>query len=167
MNDLVKQISSYNLFNYLLPGAVFCVISQESASVPLVQENLFSAFFFYYFIGLVISRIGSIVVEPALRFLKFIQHPEYKEFVQAETKDNKIGLLSEMNNVYRTMGSLGLCLAAYPCLMWIVDFLSIDPYMRYVALGAFLAGVFFLAHRKQTEFVKKRIRIALSPHASS
>jgi hypothetical protein len=74
LNDIVKQISSYNLFNYLLPGAVFCIVAQEATNVPLVQAELFSGFFFYYFVGLIISRVGSILIEPLLKNSKLVRY---------------------------------------------------------------------------------------------
>ena len=66
MNDLLKQLSSYNLFNYLFPGTVFCVALNKLGGFDLIVEDLFAAFFFYYFVGLTISRVSSLIVEPLL-----------------------------------------------------------------------------------------------------
>lgn len=65
MKDLLDKISSYNLFNYLFPGILFAVISKEFTSYSLLQDNLIVGAFIYYFIGLVVSRFGSLVIEPA------------------------------------------------------------------------------------------------------
>lgn len=35
MNDLLKQLSSYNLFNYLFPGTVFCVALNKLGAIPI------------------------------------------------------------------------------------------------------------------------------------
>ena len=167
MNDIVKQISSYNLFNYLLPGAVFCLLAQEATQVPLVQGELFSGFFFYYFVGLTISRVGSLFVEPMLKRSKLIQYLPHTDFIRAETKDSKIGLLSEVNNVYRTMISLGLCVLAYPSVIWFADKFEIGHAVRYQILGAFLIGLFFMSFRKQTRFVKQRVETVIRNQPSS
>ncbi|MCQ9208569.1 MAG: hypothetical protein NG712_04240, partial [Omnitrophica bacterium] len=67
MKELVQKLSSYNLFNYLFPGIVFVIILKEMTSYSLLQENFITGAFVYYFIGLVVSRFGSLVVEPLLK----------------------------------------------------------------------------------------------------
>ena len=106
MKEILEKISSYNLFNYLLPGLVFVVILNKLTDYNLVQTDLLIGLFLYYFIGLVISRIGSIVIEPLLKKLKIIKFSEYIDFVKASALDTKIETLSEANNVYRTLCSM-------------------------------------------------------------
>ena len=66
MDGLLDKISSYNIFNYLLPGSLFAVIADAVTDYRLIQEDIVVGLFLYYFIGLVVSRIGSLVV--AARF---------------------------------------------------------------------------------------------------
>ena len=72
MKDLLDKLSSYNIFNFLLPGVVFAVFVSKATSFKLMQEDVLSGAFVYYFIGAVISRIGSLVVEPALKATKLV-----------------------------------------------------------------------------------------------
>lgn len=67
MKDLLDKLSSYNIFNYLLPGVLFAGMSKSVSGYDLVQENLLVGVFVYYFIGMVISRLGSLLVEPLLK----------------------------------------------------------------------------------------------------
>ena len=106
MKDLVSKLTSYNLFNYLLPGAVFVVLAEDFTSYTFRQDELFVAFFAYYFIGLVISRVGSLIVEPGLQRVGFVQFAPYAEFVRRSKEDPKLELLSEANNTYRTLLSV-------------------------------------------------------------
>ena len=63
MSDLIDKLSSYNIFNYLLPGTLFAGAGSAFTSFDFTFDNLFIAGFAYYFFGLVISRIGSLVIE--------------------------------------------------------------------------------------------------------
>ena len=67
MKELLDKLSSYNLFNYLFPGILFVTIAKETTSLDLLQENIITGVFLYYFIGLVISRVGSLLIEPLLK----------------------------------------------------------------------------------------------------
>jgi len=154
MKDLLDKISSYNLFNYLFPGVLFVVVIEKTTSYSLVQENIVIGVFFYYFIGLVISRIGSLVIEPVLIKSGFVKFAVYKDFVVSSKKDEKIGLLSEVNNMYRTLISLFIIL------------LLIKPYeileqicpdeLQFVLISIMLL-IFLLSYRKQIAYIKRRI----------
>ena len=70
MKDLLEKISSYHFFNYLLPGILFAVVAQYTTVYDFLQKDIIIGAFVYYFIGLVISRVGSLLLEPILkRFL--------------------------------------------------------------------------------------------------
>jgi hypothetical protein len=90
MKEFLDKLSSYNLFNYLLPGIVFVVLSEALTQYSLVQDDIVIGIFLYYFVGLVISRFGSLAIEPMLKRVSFLQFAEYKEFVAACKEDEKI-----------------------------------------------------------------------------
>ena len=79
MKDLLDKISSYNIFNFLLPGVVFAVFVSKTTSFKLMQEDVLSGAFVYYFVGAVISRIGSLVVEPGLKATKLVTFASYRD----------------------------------------------------------------------------------------
>src|SRR5438552_699340 len=109
MENLLEKISSYNVFNYLLPGTLFAFLLPLVTTYNLDQKNLLLAAFIYYFIGMVISRIGSLFVEPFLRKIGFLKFSDYGDFVRASADDGKLETLSEVNNTYRTICSLIVC----------------------------------------------------------
>jgi len=106
MKEIIDKISSYNLFNYLFPGIIFVILLREITNFDLIQENNFIGSFLYYFIGLVVSRFGSLVIGYLLQKMTFINFADYSEYVFATDKDNKIELFSEINNMYRTIISM-------------------------------------------------------------
>jgi hypothetical protein len=158
MTELLDKISSYNLFNYLLPGVLFAVIASKLTHYSFLGYEVVAAAFLYYFIGLVVSRFGSLVIEPLLKFTGFVKFAEYKNFVAASKKDPKIELLSEVNNTYRTLCALFVLLL----LLKLYEQLGVRwPFLErfyVIVLIVLLLVTFAFAYRKQTEYVKKRIK---------
>jgi hypothetical protein len=158
MNELLTKLSSYNLFNYLLPGVIFAILVSQTTSYQLLQKDIITGVFLYYFLGLIVSRFGSLVIGPVLKSLSFVKFEEYKAFVIASKKDPQIEVLSEANNTYRTfcsLFSLLLMLRVYAKIEAKVSFLRGWDATLVIVL---LLVMFLFAYRKQTSFVVKRIK---------
>ena len=106
MEKLLDKLSSYNLFNYLLPGVVFSVLLEKTTNYSIIHKDVMIEAFLAYFLGLIISRVSSLIIEPLLKKVKFVKFADYKDFVLASEHDKKIELLSESNNMYRVFISL-------------------------------------------------------------
>jgi hypothetical protein len=162
MNDLLSKISSYHLFNYLLPGCLFAAAASKFTDHQFIQQNLVLGLFLYYFYGLVISRLGSLALEPFLRWIRFLSFAEYSDFVSACKEDPKIDMLSETNNMYRTLCSLLVTLV----LVWVysqVELRWTAVRKWYLPLSVlFLLALFLLSYRKQTKYITKRVMANLS-----
>lgn len=157
MKEIIQKISSYNLFNYLLPGTIYLGLVNKSTTIDIIDDNLFITGFLCYFTGMIISRIGSLIIEPVLKKLKFIKHKEYHEYIDASLKDEKIAVLSEQNNTYRSLFAMTLLLP----LTIIYDRLRLtheiihDWDIWFILVG--VALLFLFAYRKQTIYITKRI----------
>lgn len=162
MQDFLKRISSYNLFNYLFPGVLFAVIGEKISPWSFVHENIIITLFFCYFYGTVISRIGSLIIDPVMKILRIIKEKDYKTYIIARQEDTMIQVLSEVNNTYRTIISLILsllclygaseCSKLYPCTYAFI----------YTTLPIALLILFSFSYRKQNNYILKRITAALS-----
>lgn len=163
MDQLIEKLSSYNIFNYLLPGVLFAIIGTEIASFNFIVEDLVIAAFVYYFYGLIISRVGSLVIEPFLKFIKFLNFSSYPDYIEASKKDSTIEILSEQNNSYRSMAGLFLNLL----LLALVDELRnhIDLTLKQIQLISVsaLLVLFLASYRKQTKYISDRVLKALKP----
>lgn len=159
MSDLLDKLSSYNIFNYLLPGTLFAAAGSAYTSYNFTFDNLFIVGFAYYFFGLVISRVGSLVVEPVLKYVGFLEFAEYGEYVKACTDDKSIVELSEANNIYRTLLSLFLFLGGLFLVETVV--LAYPATANYLRITAFIALVllFLFSYRKQTRYISKRVSV--------
>jgi len=157
MKELLDKISSYNIFNYLLPGVLFSIIVNKFTHYSLPIDNAFVGAFLCYFIGLIISRIGSLIIEPLLRFYSFLKFADYADFIAASKKDSKIEVLSEVNNTYRTLLTM---LTLIP-LVKFYEFLEskisgLNEWSPYILILTLLI-MFLFSYRKQTDFVRKRV----------
>jgi hypothetical protein len=158
MNDLLSKISSYNIFNYLLPGIVFALFTEAITSFSFVQSDLVIGVFLYYFIGLVVSRFGSLVVEPALRRVAFLKFADYGDFVVASKNDAKLELLSEVNNTYRTLCSLFILLGVLKGVELVeTHYPAIKNWNAGILLTS-LFVMFLFSYRKQTQYVARRVQ---------
>jgi hypothetical protein len=158
MTELFDKISSYNLFNYLLPGVLFAVVASKLTHYSFLGYEVVVAAFLYYFIGLVVSRFGSLVVEPLFRFTGFVKFYDYKSFIAACKKDPKIELLSEVNNMFRTLCSLFVLLVLLKLYEQLGVRWPLLERFHVIALIVLLFVTFAFSYRKQTEYVNKRIR---------
>lgn len=158
MKEILDKISSYNLFNYLLPGILFVTIANKFTSYSFIESNLIVAGFVYYFIGLIISRFGSLIIEPALKKISFLKFADYKKFISASKKDPKTDLLSESNNMYRTISSMLILLFILKLYELIeLKFQMLKNWNSYILIGLLLI-TFLYSYRKQTEYITKRIK---------
>lgn len=164
MKELLDKISSYNLFNYLLPGILFVSISKEFTDYKFIRDNEFIGGFLYYFIGMVISRFGSLFIEPTLKKISFLKFADYKNFVSASKKDEKIELFSEVNNTYRTITALFVILLLLKLYNHFQVRLDIPQNATTLILVVLILLMFLFSYRKQTNYITKRIDANNNPN---
>ena len=157
MKEILDKLTSYNIFNYLFPGILFVAIAKYFTSYDFILENNFIGAFLYYFIGMVISRFGSLCIEPMLKKTKFIRFSEYSEFILASNKDKKIELFSEVNNTYRTITAMLFLLLA----LKLYDHFDLQYHfakgVSFSIAIILILVMFLLSYRKQTSYINKRI----------
>ncbi|MBA5248739.1 MAG: hypothetical protein FE834_04280 [Gammaproteobacteria bacterium] len=157
MDKLLEKLTSYNLFNYFLPGIIFSVLLEKMTNYSIIHKDIIIEAFLAYFIGLIISRISSIIVEPLLKTLKFVKFADYKDFVLASQSDNEIELLSESNNMYRVFISLFFILITIVLYEKFLESIFVG-YTSYIIIIGLLI-LFLFSYRKQTSYITKRIEI--------
>lgn len=159
IENLIEKISYYNLFNYLFPGSIYVIAVNHFTRLTLPTKDLWESFFLFYFIGLIISRIGSILVKPYLieKLPRYPQEKEYSDFIEATKQDPKIEKLSSERNVYRTLIALGIMILVTIAFDPIVKWLNLSDIVVFILLVIGLMILFISAYIKQTKFIIKRI----------
>ena len=167
MKEFLDKLSSYSIFNYLLPGTIFAGLSDKLTSYSLIQDNILIGLFLYYFIGLIISRIGSLTLEPLLKWIKVVKFADYNDYVKASKLDPKVELFSEQNNMYRTLCSLPIMLGFLKIYDGLIrNNLPGGAHMNDVILLMGLLALFLMSYRKQTKYVVQRIETVLEKEES-
>jgi hypothetical protein len=164
MNQLIEKLSSYQILNNLIPGVLFVFFFERLTEIKVSPNNLLSASFVYYFFGSLISRIGSLFVDPILVKVNLLRLAPYKEFIKASKSDSKIEILSETNNMFRNFFSITLCLSAALLYKFTSHYFSIlEDFIIPFSL-IFVAGVFLFSYVKQTNYIVSRIEHVNNPN---
>lgn len=150
------KVPFYNILNMLLTGLVFvggCIfIFPDKASTMLssdIVKNLGAGpeiivvvcvFAVVYEIGLIINRIGSVVLEPFLKSTNFIQfNDDYTLFNQKKKEYPIMSTLSREYALSRTGAVLFL-------LLLILSVVKVKLPLAFIC--AIIAGIYFVSCRK-------------------
>lgn len=156
MEGFLNKISEYNLFNYLLPGFVFIFVVEKFYSFDFLHEVVLINLFVAYFLGMVLSRIGSIFIEKSFIAINFVRYAAYSDYLSAEKEDSKLKILVQENNTYRTFVAVFFILSSIALIQFIggacQESLEIFEYCNLVLLVMFSA-----AYRKQTSYIRTRV----------
>lgn len=171
MDNLLKQIfdkiSSYNIFNNLYPGAVFCYLLKIMIDINIILSTWYENLILFYFVGMVISRVGSVIIEPIMKKIKIknkklLQFSSYADYRNACENDPLVGTLSEVNNTYRTLLSCIVCIFALKIGVSFNDdcmenqFTFFNDNKEWIIL-IILILLFAFSYVKQTSYVKNRV----------
>lgn len=154
---VIDKLSQYNFLTNILPGTVMCVILKYLVGYDLIPDDYYQAGIVFYFVGMVNSRVGSLVIEPILKAISWVKFAPYSEFLRAEKEDAKLTILSQENNVFRSYISLMFI----SILGYIYKICSLDLRLSLnnesLVLIVILFVLFLFAYKKQTSFVRKRV----------
>lgn len=157
VTKLLDKISAYQVVNYIIPGSVLCVLLKHMVGYDIIAFSMIENVIICYFVGLVNSRLGSLILRPILKKCRLVKDAPYDDFVNVEKYDAKLTMLSDINNVFRSFASVMLVLLiAYG----IKHIEIIEKYIitnfNWIAI-LFLLIIFVFSIRKQTKFVKDRV----------
>lgn len=181
MEEIVKsisgKISSYNIFNNLLPGIIFCYALSKTTRFSFSTDNILEQLFIWYFTGMIISRIGSIFVESTLKKLKFKEKPylefaDYEQYTAASEAKPFIAILSETNNTYRTIVALFISLGVFYLydiffFDWIAEKCAIGNKLVVIIVEVLLIILFVKSYKKQTDYVRRQVEKYVNEQNSS
>lgn len=158
MEKLLDKITSFNIFTYFLPGLIFSFLVERYTSWVLLSGEVYKDVFIIYFIGLVISRIGSVIIEPILVSLKFVKMGKYEDYVAACKLNTKVEVIHEVTITYRSL----LAAIIMFCLLYLVSILEtklpvLEPYTAPAALVAAVVILMF-SFRKQSKYLTRIVK---------
>lgn len=116
MNDFLKtlseKLSSYSLFNFIFPGILFLGLIKFVGKKDIIfDENIWWFLLAAYSCGMIISRIGSLIVEELFKKFGWIKKYDVQKYSESLKHNVMTGILLEICNTYRTL-----------CAMWLILF---------------------------------------------
>lgn len=173
INGILEKVSSYDIFNNFFPGIIFCYILRKTTRFFLADGEIWENIFIYYFVGIIINRIGSIVVERTLRAIKvknkeknikepFLKFTEYDNYIKTSEEEPFIKTLNETNNVYRTIISMFIVIIVIKLYdSFLYDFINsfgkVGHDFIFITVCLLVIILFLYSYKKQTEYINSRI----------
>lgn len=164
MDSLIAKLSTYDLVNNVIVGTVIYYAGAYCLNIKTLENlSMLGEFSIVYFVGLITSRVGSLLIEPICKFLKIVVYAPLEQYYVAEKKDKKISAIVEVNNMYRSFsaGFLMILFVKFISNNWgaVIESLNKENILLWcLAIG------FILAFRKQTFYVKSRVEAALKTY---
>lgn len=161
MDNFFDKLSRYHLLTNLIPGVFFLCIVRMLGIYDVCMSDWLLILFVGYFTGSVLSRVGSTVIEPWFKKWKIVRYAPYNDFLEAEKKDVKIPELLGDNNMYRTFVALTLILIVLE-ICHIIPVMDEFLHTQWAVLTflALLLLLYVVSYRKQTTYIRKRVRKA-------
>lgn len=163
LKSLLERVSSYQIFTFLLPGVAFLAPLTWYYSKPIPETTIWEKLLICYFVGMIISRIGTFVFEswpghlPCKRLgIELINYPQ---LIKSEKLDSKIGSLLQVSNTYRSMAGAAFSLL----LVGLVNhFYNLGFHFPRVLhwINIFLCILFYSSFKKQYWYVNERVKNA-------
>lgn len=161
---MLSAIPVYNLLTNLIPGTMLAILLKffvEGCNVFSITDNTWMLAVILYFMGVINSRISSLIFEPMIKQIKFVKYASHEDYTKAELKDEsgKLTLLNQANNEYRSYLSVFAIVIVLKLL-----FLSttvkefVTNYNSWIVLGCGLL-LFLCSHRKQVSYITSRINL--------
>lgn len=165
MKIIVDKLSAYEILNNIIPGILFCNIASKMTRFSFTGISLLENVIIYYFVGVVIGRIGSLFWETILKKKQFVTYAPYEKYIVAEQMDAKISILNTTNNMYRSFMAVGFCGLLVILIDRIYGLLVRQgiPMKMIISIGScvFVFLMFLFAYKKQTNYICKRVETNL------
>lgn len=158
MDKIIEKISSYHIFNNLVPGYLFLIISGQIMEKNLIIDSLIYSFFEAYFIGIIISRMSSLVIEMIIVKIWKLKKEPYDKYIEANKKDDKLEILNQDCNMYRSLCTLMLIELVLKIMVMFEISSLINKDILVLVMFTLLTILFAFSFVKQNRFISSRVK---------
>lgn len=111
VNSLFNRLSSYQLLAILLPGASLLGYMKIFLCIDIkVDENVWWFLLSSYVTGVILSRIGSVVIEGIMKKFSYIKKYDIQKYINKRKEDDLVETLLSFANLYRSFSAVFLTL---------------------------------------------------------
>lgn len=153
MNDFVSslfnKLSAYNLLSLMLPGASSLGIMKFLFAIDIkVDENIWWFLLASYVVGIVISRMGSLLIEELIKKLGIIEDYQVSDYILRRKEDDFVETLLSFANLYRSFCILSICFL----IITLIKGYNFCTYWHYYTLELCLGILFGCSFCKQYRY---------------
>lgn len=160
LDKFLEKISFYDILNNLIPGVIIVWMCDAFDIFSIEKQEIIEKVFLYYFFGIIVSRVGSIFVEPVIKL--FFKRASHADYIEACGYDKKIEELNAVSNMYRTFVSVVLCVLLAKIYLILKDKIFFLQKANVFIMLGFLVVLFILSYVKQVKYIKSRVDVALT-----
>ena len=162
MDKIFESLNHYDIVTCLIPGIVFCQLIDWLYGTKFIEENTITLMIISYVFGIIVSRIGSIIIEPLCKVSKIIVMADYEQWRKAASQCEEVKTLTTKSTVYRSWVALMLIQIILLLIFPLSDFAS-NIGKCYLFFGQFIVLILLiLSYRKQIDYVCKRVNGVMS-----
>ena len=149
MEAFLKLFNQYDIRVNFIPGFTVYFLLKMNGFDFMTNSEL-EKVILCYVMGIIVSRLGSILVEYSCKKIGCIKFEPYKLYMAASEKNGRIEVLSETNNLYRSMVAVFLV-----DLLYLLSVCDID--MGKLAIPVAGVILFLMSYVKQTKYISENI----------
>lgn len=150
---IAEKLSTYRFFNFIIPGAVLMGFVKYHHIMEIPSVNIWWFLLLSYFCGIVLSRIGSVVIEGPMKCMGFISSYNVNTYIIKQKENALICTMLELANSYRTISAMILVIFC----MTIIDFPCEGRTIWYVVVEFLLFVLFIISFYKQHKYFIKSL----------
>lgn len=158
MDKIIDKISSYHIFNYIIPGYIFILICDKYFNIKICDSNAVNNIISAYIVGLIIGRISSIFIENRLYHIFKIKNESYENYIKAEEKNDKLKVILQDRNMYRNLFTTFLLLLLIKILIFFNLFSIFNHDIGIVIILVVIVIIFAISFKKQSIYAISRIK---------
>ena len=158
MEKIIEKIDNYNLFTNIVPG--FLILMFNVYYYNLHELNIGEQIVIAYFAGQTLNRIGSITIGILLLKLTREKGEPYNKYIVACRKDDKIDILLQERDTFRTFCTLVLVCMLEIIFYKLIKFFNISNGITIFSVLTIMFVIYAISFCKYNKYISERIRIA-------
>ena len=160
MEKIVNKMESYHIFTFIIPGTLFLLLCKLVCGINIDENNLIMLLFMSYFVGIIISRIGSLIVGNILNYVFNVKLENYDNYISAEKKDEKIWILMKDGNMFRNLCTMTIIVLIIKIIMMLNLHKLLGNDALFLMAIILLIVLFSLSYVKQEKMIISRVKKA-------
>jgi hypothetical protein len=154
---MFDKLDAYDLIANLVPGAAL-LLALKFSSFAIPSPNEVGPFLIVAFVmGVTVNRLGSVTIDPFLRWAKFLRRKNYGKFVLSERSDRKLETLVANAGLYRSFVTAAIVYGAAMLFRPLFGTAGKPSLAAFAVLVAAGAMIFLFALRKEDGYIHTRI----------